>query len=199
MVKVFSCKVVGLDVSRRMIQMAKKKPSGSLCSWTLGNAQHLPFRGGTFDLCLLSMVIHHIEDSAVALAETFRVLVPAGRVIMRTCSHEQLGKYPDYYFFPRALAIDLARLPDVPVLIGLLQRAGFERIDIREIISPSLESSRQYIQKLRSKHTSTLHLLSEKEYREGLEKAERYFLEHDLPNQWRTEPITIIAASKPTM
>ncbi len=191
-----SCRVCGLDASRGMLEAAKRKPRAHLCEWVHADAGDLPFEDGTFDICLLSMVIHHVSDQERSLKEAHRVLVSGGRCIIRTCSHEQMKKLPDYFFFPSAYLIDKARIPDVPALESSLLSVGFGRVTINEVVSPSLGSAEEYLAKVRGKYTSTFRLISETDYSRGLAKAEGYFSTHSLPEEWRTEPLSVIVAIK---
>jgi SAM-dependent methyltransferase len=45
-----------------------------------GNAHHLPFPDGAFDLVIASEILEHIPDDAAAIAEAVRVLRPGGRL-----------------------------------------------------------------------------------------------------------------------
>jgi ubiquinone/menaquinone biosynthesis C-methylase UbiE len=191
-----SCRVYGLDISKKMLEEARTKPGAALCEWVLADAERIPFFESSFDFCLLSLVIHHVNDRKRSLGDTLRILVPGGRCIIRTCSHEQLKRLPDYFFFPSALEIDRERIPDVPVLESMLRSAGFDEIAAHEVISPSLGSAEEYLAKIRGKYTSTFRLISDDDYSEGLAKAEEYFLKRSLPEKWKTEPISVIAATK---
>lgn len=191
-----SCSVVGIDVSKEMLEEGKKKFESNRVKWVRADAENLPFSEGIFDFCLMSMVIHHICRKQKAIGEMYRVLASNGRFLIRTCSHEQLKDLPDYYFFPQALEIDMARIPDVPILQTMLSAAGFAQVYVHEITSPALESTEEYLVKLRSKHTSTLYLLSEQDFNRGLRKAEKYFSKRSLPKVWKTESISAIVATK---
>jgi SAM-dependent methyltransferase len=45
-----------------------------------GNAHHLPFPDGAFDVVIASEILEHIPDDAAAIAEAVRVLRPGGRL-----------------------------------------------------------------------------------------------------------------------
>jgi SAM-dependent methyltransferase len=45
-----------------------------------GNAHHLPFPDGAFDVVIASEILEHIPDDASAIAEAVRVLRPGGRL-----------------------------------------------------------------------------------------------------------------------
>ena len=192
-----SCRVCGLDLSRKMLEEARAKPEASLCDWVLADAEEIPFTESSFDFCLLSLVIHHVDDRDRSLGNVLRVLVPGGRCLIRTCSHKQMEQLPDYFFFPPAYRIDTNRVPDVPVLLSLLASVGFGDVILHEVISPSLSSPEEYLTKIRGKYTSTFRLISDEAYSEGLAKAEEYFSTLPLPSKWKTEPMTLIVATKP--
>lgn len=191
-----SSRVIGIDISKRMLEEAKRKSADSQCHWILADAEELPSPGDVFDLCLMSMVVHHIGDRDKALIEVHRVLSPEGICLIRTCSHEQMKGLPDYYFFPEAFGVDVARIPDVSVMKSMLTSAGFAHVHVHQVISPALESAEEYLVKVRNKYTSTFHILSERDFNKGLRRAEEYFSTKPLPEEWKTEPISVVVATK---
>ena len=192
------CSVAAVDKSREMLDEGKKKTNSGRVQWLCADAEDLPFRHHSFDCALMSMVIHHVHRKQKAISEVHRVLAPGGSLIVRTCSHEQLKKLPDYYFFPEALKIDIARIPDIPTLRSMLSVVGFDTVNVYEIFSPALDSAKEYLTRLRNKHSSTFHLLSEEDFTEGLRRAERYFSRRKLPEAWKTEVISLVVAARAT-
>src|SRR2546428_4837369 len=87
------CRVVGVDVSREMIGVARAK--GSPATFILGEAGRLPFRDRTFDTALAVMVVHLVPDVRVAIHEIARV---AGRAVIPT----------NHMGFPKKNSIDQA-------------------------------------------------------------------------------------------
>jgi len=108
--------------------------------------------------------------------------------------HERLAQSPDARFFPKALEIDLVRIPDVPVVIDMLKQAGFEQVESHDVVSFFVRSPAEYLEGLRRKHSSTLCLLAEQDYRKGLAEAERFFASNPLPDKWRQGVQTLIVA-----
>jgi ubiquinone/menaquinone biosynthesis C-methylase UbiE len=47
-----------------------------------GKAEHLPFPEATFDVVLLSLVLHELPAPATAIAEAHRVLRDGGRIVV---------------------------------------------------------------------------------------------------------------------
>jgi ubiquinone/menaquinone biosynthesis C-methylase UbiE len=71
---------VGCDRSRGMLLRARKRLAG-VCV-LVADATALPFRDESFHLATASFVLSHIRDYPGALAETFRVLKPSGRLAL---------------------------------------------------------------------------------------------------------------------
>ena len=63
--------VCGLDPSEGFVRYAAARVPGR---FTVGDAQRLPFRDGTFGVVVSALVLNHIPDLAAALAEVRRVL-----------------------------------------------------------------------------------------------------------------------------
>ena len=73
-------KVVGVDFSRGMLQIAKQaEPASRLVTGDLH--ANLPLRCASFDALLCSLVSEHLKRLDVFFAEAYRVLVPGGRLV----------------------------------------------------------------------------------------------------------------------
>ena len=75
--------VVGIDRSRASIRLARAReqadPSGA--RFEVGEAGHLQFESGSFDLVVANMALMDIRDVERAIREVARVLSPAGRFV----------------------------------------------------------------------------------------------------------------------
>jgi ubiquinone/menaquinone biosynthesis methyltransferase len=80
--------VVGLDITPRMIEIARSKrhaanagePSGAL-HLLVGDMVALPFPNGSFDLVTTGYGLRNVPDLSAAIAEIRRVLKPGGRML----------------------------------------------------------------------------------------------------------------------
>jgi demethylmenaquinone methyltransferase/2-methoxy-6-polyprenyl-1,4-benzoquinol methylase len=69
-------RVVGLDITHRMLQLAAAK--WPQFSFVTGDMLALPFRAHTFDIVTTGYGLRNVPDIAAALAEIARVLKPGG-------------------------------------------------------------------------------------------------------------------------
>lgn len=76
--------VVGSDVSREMMQVARKLGTPLI----EGDGSTLPFRSGFFDLVICRGVLHHVRDRRAMLAEIHRVLRQGGELILSEPSND---------------------------------------------------------------------------------------------------------------
>jgi SAM-dependent methyltransferase len=77
--------VVGVDLTVDLLELGAARLSEAGVTNVLlqeGNAQALPFVGGSFDLVSCSASLHHIGDPASAVSEMARVCAPTGRVVV---------------------------------------------------------------------------------------------------------------------
>lgn len=72
-------RVVGLDLTHRMLQLASRKP-GSV-SFLTGDMTRLPFRPARFDLVTTGYGLRNVPDLDAAIDEIARVLRPGGRLL----------------------------------------------------------------------------------------------------------------------
>ena len=81
--------VQGLDITYRMIQLARAKAGGMriggrarrVPEFLVGDMLALPFRAGTFDLVTTGYGLRNVPDLGRAIDEIRRVLKPGGRVL----------------------------------------------------------------------------------------------------------------------
>ncbi|GEM_PF-6115647 len=73
---------VALENDKECIELVKKRYPG--LELVEGDAMKLPFPDYSFDGCMLSEVIEHMEDVTGLLAGIRRVLKPGGRVVITT-------------------------------------------------------------------------------------------------------------------
>ncbi|MCL6641087.1 MAG: class I SAM-dependent methyltransferase [Candidatus Rokubacteria bacterium] len=71
-------RVVGLDPSPAVLNRARRRSRRA--PLVVGRAESLPFRDGTFDTVVGSLVLCSVSDPARALAEVRRVLAPSGEL-----------------------------------------------------------------------------------------------------------------------
>jgi demethylmenaquinone methyltransferase/2-methoxy-6-polyprenyl-1,4-benzoquinol methylase len=75
-------RVVGLDITTRMIELAKAKaPAGSQATFLVGDMLALPFPSGSFDVVTTGYGLRNVPDLDRALDEILRVLKPGGQAL----------------------------------------------------------------------------------------------------------------------
>ncbi|MDP2932338.1 MAG: class I SAM-dependent methyltransferase [Chloroflexota bacterium] len=101
-----SREIIGIDLSRSGFRKAKEQAHqagvGHLVRCLKGDARHLDFPDGQFDVVILSYSLHHIEDSPAALREIRRVLRPGGTIIISEHEIKEGGTLGDCYQFTLA-------------------------------------------------------------------------------------------------
>ncbi|MFH1685461.1 MAG: class I SAM-dependent methyltransferase [Candidatus Micrarchaeota archaeon] len=69
----------GIDLSENAIKLCKSR---GLPNVFLMNGEKMKFNNNSFDIVLVSDVLEHIQDDAAAIAESFRILKPSGKLIV---------------------------------------------------------------------------------------------------------------------
>lgn len=86
-----SKEIVLLDSSRYLLQQAYEQTKGrALC--IACDLHHIPFQNGAFDQVMMVRVFHHLPDSAAALTELNRLLVPGGHLLFSYCNKMNLER-----------------------------------------------------------------------------------------------------------
>jgi ubiquinone/menaquinone biosynthesis methyltransferase len=74
-------RAVGLDVTLRMVQLARLKRGSPGASFVTGDMLALPFENATFDVVTTGYGLRNVPDLDQALVEICRVLAPGGRLL----------------------------------------------------------------------------------------------------------------------
>lgn len=125
-------RVVGLDFSPAMLQVARRRLVASLYGGSVelieGNALELPFADNTFDCATIAFGLRNLPDIKRGLAEMQRVVRPGGRVVSL-----ELAK-PSWPLFKQAYYIYFDHL------VPLLGRLGVGRDGPYSYLPRSLKS-----------------------------------------------------------
>lgn len=138
-------KVVGIDVSKKMLEIAKEKAKRlSLpINFIEGDMENLSFLNNSFDVVLSVTALEFSEDPVKAVKEFFRVLKPGGKVVIGVLSsqskwakkrRQEAQKTDSLYYY--------AHFFETRELKELLLFVGFKSIKIRTslFISPNNET-----------------------------------------------------------
>lgn len=168
LVDLTGCEAWGLEPSEGMRRAAQiRLPEGRVLA---GRAERLALPGGPFDLVFSVDVIHHVEDRAAYHREAFRALVPGGRFCTVTDSEEIIRhRSPLATHFPETVEAELKRYPAIDELSRMMREAGFAGIEEETV---SLEFPLTDIRKYRDKAYSSLHLITEAAFGQGMARLE---------------------------
>ncbi|HLY78865.1 MAG TPA: class I SAM-dependent methyltransferase [Caulobacteraceae bacterium] len=79
-----AARVVGLDVSERMLAVARGAGVDTAISYELADLETVSRPAGAFDLAHSSLAFHYVEDAARLYAQIRRGLSPGGRLVFST-------------------------------------------------------------------------------------------------------------------
>jgi demethylmenaquinone methyltransferase/2-methoxy-6-polyprenyl-1,4-benzoquinol methylase len=143
-------RVAGLDLTFRMIVLARRKPGAGGIAWLVGDIGQLPVAAGTVDIITTGYGLRNVPDLPGALAELHRVLRPGGRLCSLDFNRPEspalraiylsyltlvgsalgwvLHRDPDTY---RYIPASIRRYPGARGVVALLEAAGFS--DVRHV------------------------------------------------------------------
>jgi ubiquinone/menaquinone biosynthesis C-methylase UbiE len=140
-----SCRLVGIDVSRRSLDIARSR-CGNYAELQEFDGRHIPFEDAQFGLALAACVFHHIEpaEHVAKLAEIRRVLVPGGTLLV----YEHNPWNPLTARAVRDCPFDEnAQLISAPILKQRAQKAGFSSVAVRyRVFFPALLATLRVIE-----------------------------------------------------
>jgi demethylmenaquinone methyltransferase/2-methoxy-6-polyprenyl-1,4-benzoquinol methylase len=141
-------RVVGLDVTARMIELARRKTGHrALPTFLVGDMLALPFGSQSFDLVTTGYGLRNVPDLGAAIDEIARVLRPGGQALsldfnrpanalVRTVYLSYLEivgaalgwllhRDPDTY---RYIPASIRRYPGAAGVVSLMEQRGFVRV-----------------------------------------------------------------------
>lgn len=170
--RISGARVSGVEPSAGMLDKARAK--NSAVDFQQGDAAHIPFDSASFDFAYMTDVIHHVPDIGAMFREITRVLRPGGKLCIVTQSHDQIARRPIARFFPGTVRVDQARYPDIDriVEIGQAQGLAFLKADFVYEGEPRPVDA-DFLELVRKRGYSMLHLIDESEYHAGLREVEQ--------------------------
>lgn len=177
---------LGIDKSLQMLKKANRKSLQVLC----GDADHnlLPLKDNSFDLVVGAYVIHQIKNIMALTKECYRIL-NNGALILITSSHRQIENLHPVLkdFFPSLVEMDKKRFPEITELDDYFRSAGFRSIRHHELTISRIPIDMSYLEKVKNKFVSTFHLLSDEEFKAGVDKLEVFIKKNTEPvyREWR--------------
>jgi demethylmenaquinone methyltransferase / 2-methoxy-6-polyprenyl-1,4-benzoquinol methylase len=137
-------RVIGLDLTLRMLQLAHAKPAAAAVGFVAGDMMALPFADASFDLVTVGYGIRNVPRIEPAIDEIRRVLRPGGRLLSLDFNRPSnplvrgvylayltlvgsalgwtLHRDPDTY---RYIPESIKRYPGAQGVATMLDRAGF--------------------------------------------------------------------------
>ena len=136
--------VVGLDLTPAVLDIAERQRHQrglSNLRFQLGDADHLPFADGEFDIVVCRFAFHHFTDTSRVLREMTRVCRPNGTIAVEdlvTSEHPERSAYQNHFEQLRdpshVYAYPLSRL------ISLFTTAGLELDTVyTDVLIPTVE------------------------------------------------------------
>lgn len=153
--KTADIKVVGLDFSAKMLELANQKINKRKLNKNFeviqGDAENLPFDDDSFDALSISYGIRNVGTISTALGEFYRVLKPGGRISILEFSEPEgwfFGGLYRFYFdhiLPKVAGLmssksaytylpeSVRHFPDRTDFKDLLTSEGFQHVDHRDL------------------------------------------------------------------
>ncbi|HEV3060155.1 MAG TPA: ubiquinone/menaquinone biosynthesis methyltransferase [Vicinamibacterales bacterium] len=139
-------RVIGLDITRRMIELAREKHVDTGIQFLVGDMLALPFPSASFDVVTTGYGLRNVPNLDLALREIERVLRPGGQVLSLDFNRPSNGlvraaylsyldivggalgwilhRDPDTY---RYIPASIRQYPGAEAVAGMMQSRGFSR------------------------------------------------------------------------
>jgi demethylmenaquinone methyltransferase/2-methoxy-6-polyprenyl-1,4-benzoquinol methylase len=149
-----SARVIGIDFSRPMLQIAKSKANAHSLELPLieGDALSLPFGDCSFTAVTIAFGLRNLSNIEGGLKELFRVIKPGGRIAVLEFSKPVIPLFRSVFriYFAKILPLlggvisgsrsayeylpdSVQRFPDQGELAALMNRAGFVEVEFENL------------------------------------------------------------------
>src|SRR5208337_985793 len=134
--------VVGFDLTAAPVGIAERtRRERGLANvrFEVGDAEHLPFAGGEFDVAVCRFAVHHFENPATVIAEMARVCRDGGSVAIEDLiASEHPGRADYHNRFERLRDTSHTRALPLSELVKTMAQAGLEivRFHSDRIVNP---------------------------------------------------------------
>lgn len=152
----FGCRISGLDPSRQMLEVARRRLPDA--DFRVGTAEHLPYPGGRFDAALILLVVHHL-DRLAAFPEIHRVVRREGRLLISTPDPAAFPRAWMAPLFPSYVSIEQARFPTAEALERDLRLTGFGTVRTLPFQVPRRVDRDYAVERIRGRYASTFDLM----------------------------------------
>ncbi|QEK11422.1 class I SAM-dependent methyltransferase [Crassaminicella thermophila] len=134
----FSKKVIGIDISEKMIQIANSKLQKEEIynvEFKIGDGYNINFKNNSFDIVLLCNVLHVVKDPTKLLKEAKRVLKDEGVIITSTdCYGKKDTLKAKFQYIFTIIANKIRIIPYLSWfrekdIINLIEECGFKIVD----------------------------------------------------------------------
>ena len=153
-----NARMVGLDFSLNMLQLAQSKRAAQACSATAtfvqGSAMAAPFKNASFDGAMSAFVLRNVSDLGLFFSEACRVLKPGGKLVTLDMFPPQKNWFAPFYclYFYRLmpwiggwlagdrsayryLSDSVRQFHPPETVCDMIRQAGFARVTLRKFLN----------------------------------------------------------------
>jgi ubiquinone/menaquinone biosynthesis C-methylase UbiE len=165
-------RMVGVDRSLGMLRQACRKSRA--IAWVQADAAALPLPALCFDFISCQFAFHHFQAKAGMLRDTFRVLRPGGRFVLRNLCPQESSDWLYYEYFPEAQLADLQDFWPPAAVIAVMEGIGFTPVTMEHQHLHFEQDLAEWIEVVRRRDTcSQLLAITDIAYEAGLRRLER--------------------------
>ena len=141
--------VVGCDRSMILLEHGRRVRDRASSPLVHGDGAGLPFRSGSFDRVIASLVLHQVRHCQEVLMELYRALRSGGRLLVRTVTPEAAMQWIPHRFFPSIARAQAERMLSINDLTDRITRAGFSNVDAETVVHAKRLQPEEVERKLR--------------------------------------------------
>jgi ubiquinone/menaquinone biosynthesis C-methylase UbiE len=173
--KKFNARVYGIDPSKKMLSIARKRgKTTNQVKYLRGCGEQIPLADNEISMVFMSMVYHHLEDVDKTISEIRRVIAKNGYLVLRNTTQEDINQIEFLNFFPKAKQIDLQQMPTEDEVIAKFKAKDFNLISYSILEQVFAQDYQKYYEKISKRGLSALASIPDKDFLSGLKGLKQY-------------------------
>lgn len=168
----FGGPVWGVEPHEQMRAQAEAGPHPETVRYLAGAAEAIPLDDGSCDLIVMFLSLHHVRDRPAAAREIRRVLVPGGRVFIRSTFSDRMPVIDWHAWFDGAREAELKMFPTTGEVATMFEVVGLEPLAVDVVREKYADTMTDYAARMRLKSISTFEHLDEVAIEAGMLRME---------------------------
>ncbi len=173
--KTFSCKIIAIDPSKKMLAEARKKiKNNHKIKLIQAPAEQIPLKDNSVDMVFISLAFHTFNNPNKAVAEVKRILKPGGYAVIRQPTKETNRLDQGLKLLPESLRLSKILVITRKQMFAVWKKQGFIKFKHHIVKQKVTKTCREFYERVSLRGASIYKLIPDKIFNKRLDKLKHY-------------------------